>query len=233
MFYFSYSRKGIGFFYIKEREIMKLGKQGLELLKKFEGCELSSYRCIAGVWTIGYGHTGLDVVENMTITQEQADALLRKDIAKFENSVNSLVKVDINQNQFDALVSFTYNCGAGALKSSTLLKKINAKDFKQAALEFLKWDKCNGKSLAGLTRRRIAEKELFETGLLSSTQKLPYTVITDATLNIRDGAGVNFNISKIVPKGTRLTVWAIQTVNGQQWGKNGKDYFCLDYCSKI
>lgn len=212
---------------------MKIGKLGIDLIKDFEGCKLTSYQCSAGVWTIGYGHTGSDVEQGMTIAPEQAEALLRKDLNKFETGVTTLVKVSLNQNQFDALVSFAYNCGLGALKESTLLKKVNAKDFTQASQEFLKWDKCNGKSLPGLTRRRKAEQTLFNKGLESSTQKLPYTVVTTTTLNIRDGAGVEFDIIRIVPKGTNLTVWAIQTVNGQKWGKNGREHFCLDYCSKI
>jgi lysozyme len=137
-------------------------KNGLALTKQFEGCKLTAYQDSVGVWTIGYGHTG-SIVNRMgvVITQAQADSLLMQDIARFEDGVNKLVKVPLNQNQFDALVDFSFNLGLGNLGSSTLLKKLNAGDIKGAAEEFLRWDKAGGKVLAGLTRRRKAERDLF------------------------------------------------------------------------
>lgn len=139
---------------------MKTSNNGINLIKQFEGCILSAYKCPAGVWTIGYGHTK-DVKLGMKITSSQATELLKDDLKTYESYVNKYVKVKLNQNQFDALVSFTFNCGGGALKSSTLLKKLNKGDYTGAANELLRWNKANGKVLAGLTRRRKAEKALF------------------------------------------------------------------------
>ena len=144
---------------------MNISKVGLDLIKSFEGCQLKAYKCPAGVWTIGWGTTepinGIKPHEGMVITQQQADDLLIKNLKAYENAVNKYVTYSINQNQFDALVSFAYNCGNGALKTSTLLKKLNAGDVRGAANEFLRWNKANGKVLNGLTRRREAEKKLF------------------------------------------------------------------------
>lgn len=210
---------------------MKIGKEGLELIKKFEGCKLKAYYCPAKVLTIGVGHSGSDVKEGMVITQEQADNLLKKDLEKFEKGVEGALKVGVNQNQFDALVSFAFNCGLGALNSSTLLKKLNKGNYKAAASEFLKWNKAGGKVLAGLTKRRQAEKLLFETKVIGS--ELPYNVVTTTDLNIRILPGSQAKIIRKVPKGTKLKVWAIQTINGEQWGKNGNEYFHLGYTERI
>lgn len=143
----------------------KTATRGIELIKEFEGCRLTAYKCPAGVWTIGYGHTGTvdgkAVASGMTITAAKATQLLKSDLAKFEAAVNSYVTAPITQNMFDALVSFTYNCGAGALKSSTLLKKLNARDYDGSAAEFPKWNKAGGKVLNGLVRRRERERQLF------------------------------------------------------------------------
>jgi len=141
---------------------MEISGNGLKIIKEFEGLKFKSYLCPAGVLTIGYGHTGKDVKPNQEISIEEAESLLIQDAVKFENAVNRLVKVEINQNQFDALVSFTYNLGEGNLGRSTLLKKINEKDFAGAAPEFMNWTKAGGKVLDGLKRRRKSEKELFE-----------------------------------------------------------------------
>lgn len=142
-----------------------ISKVGIDLIKSFEGCYLKAYKCPAGVWTIGWGTTepidGVKPHEGMVITQKQADELLIKNLKGYENAVNEYVTYSINQNQFDALVSFAYNCGNGALKTSTLLKKLNAGDVQGAANEFLRWNKANGKVLNGLTRRREAERKLF------------------------------------------------------------------------
>lgn len=140
---------------------MKINEAGLNLIKDFEGCRLKAYLCPAGVWTIGYGHTQ-GVKPDMVISQLQAERFLRQDLKRFEDAVTSLVKVPITPNQFSALVSFAYNVGTGALYDSTLLRKLNKKDYKGAANEFLRWNKAGGKVLPGLTRRRIAEKDLFE-----------------------------------------------------------------------
>ena len=137
----------------------KIGQAGLNLIKQFEGCRLSAYQCAAGVWTIGYGHTA-GVKKGMTITQEQADAYLKQDIKKFEGYVNNSVYVPItanlNQNQFDALVSFAFNCGVGNLK-----KLCAGRSTSQISTAMAQYCKANGKVLAGLKRSRSAEQALF------------------------------------------------------------------------
>lgn len=139
---------------------MRTSQKGIDLIKKFEGCRLEAYRCPAGIWTIGYGHTK-GVKEGQKITQEQAEELLRDDLRVYEQAVESCVKVPINQNQFDALVSFCYNCGGEALRTSTLLRLLNESKYSEAGEQFLRWNKAGGKVLAGLTRRREEEREMF------------------------------------------------------------------------
>lgn len=147
-----------------QEQPMKLGTEGLELIKEHEGLRLKAYLCQAGIPTIGYGHTkGVKLGD--TTTAEQAEAWLKEDVSDSENGVNSLVKITITQNQFDALVSFVFNLGSGAFGSSTLLKKLNSGDYSAAADQFLVWNKVrvNGKLQIsnGLKRRRKAERELF------------------------------------------------------------------------
>lgn len=143
---------------------MNVSQEGIDLIKNFEKCKLEAYPDpgTGGVpWTIGYGHTA-GVVEGMTCTQEQADQMLADDVAKVAGQVNSLLKIKVNQNQFDALVSFAYNAGAGALASSTLLRLVNAGDFGGAADQFPRWvHGGGGGTLPGLVRRRAAERSLF------------------------------------------------------------------------
>lgn len=137
--------------------------KGITLIKKHEGCRLRAYLCPARVWTIGYGHTG-DVKAGQTITQAQADALLLRDLAeRFEPHVNAMVKVKLSQNQFDALVSLAFNIGVGALRASTLIRKLNAGDYAGAADQFKVWRMGGGKVLPGLVTRRAEEAKLFLT----------------------------------------------------------------------
>lgn len=138
-----------------------INKAGLNLIKRFEGLELKAYKCPAGVWTVGYGHTGPDVLPNMTITQSEANDLLAADLLRFEAGVAKLVTVSLNDNQFSALVSFAFNVGLKALEKSTLLRHLNAGRPAMAAREFLRWNKAGGVELEGLKRRRQAEMELF------------------------------------------------------------------------
>ena len=138
----------------------RINEAGLELIKDFEGLRLNAYRDAVGVWTIGYGHTST-AYPGQRITTAQATALLRQDVANFEQAVTQAVRVPITENQFAALVSFTYNVGSGALNSSTLLRKLNTGDTFGAANEFLRWNRAGGRVLAGLTRRREAERSLF------------------------------------------------------------------------
>jgi len=140
---------------------MKTSQRGLDLIKQFEGLKLTAYVCPAGVLTIGYGTTA-GVTPGMTITAERAEQLLRQDIAKFERGVRDSVKVPLTENQFSALVSFAYNVGLGAFRTSTLLRLLNKGEYAQAAEQFGRWNKAGGKVLPGLTRRRAAERKLFE-----------------------------------------------------------------------
>ena len=141
---------------------MNLSKRGLELIKRFEGLRLKAYHDIVGVLTIGYGHTGLDVAEDMIIDQPAAEALLVLDVGRFEKGVEKSVQVPLTQGQFDALVSFAYNLGLGALRKSTLLKKLNAGDYAGASVEFERWNKAGGKVVLGLTVRRKLERQAFD-----------------------------------------------------------------------
>lgn len=134
---------------------------GRNLIREFEGEKLTSYRCSAGVLTIGVGSTGPHVKPGMTITKAESDALFKKDLVRFEKAVNEAVKVPLTQNAFDSLVAFSFNVGISAFRSSTLLKKLNAGDYEGAADQFGRWTRAGGKVLAGLVRRRAAEAALF------------------------------------------------------------------------
>lgn len=143
----------------------KTSPKGLELIKTFEGFRAQAYLCPARVWTIGYGTT-LGVKPGQVITEAKAVKLMANDLVSFENAVKRLVKVPLSQNQFDALVSFAYNCGVGNLTSSTLLKLLNQGQYHLVPAQFLRWNKGGGKVLAGLTRRRKSEVWLWQTGTL-------------------------------------------------------------------
>ena len=138
---------------------MKINKEGLDIIKKFEGFRPKAYLCPANVWTIGYGHTK-DVRPNDTVTELQADALLRKDCATAEELVNKYIEMPLSNNQFSALVSLVFNCGHAPLKG-TLGKLLNAGDYDGAADQFPRWNKAAGKVLNGLVVRREAERALF------------------------------------------------------------------------
>ena len=151
---------------------MKIDKYGEKLIKKFESCKLKAYKADKSekYYTIGWGHYGADVKKDMKISKATAEKLFRNDIKFFENCVNSCLKVKVTQSMFNALVSFTYNVGFSAFKNSTLLKYVNKKQFKKASKEFKKWNKCGGKVLNGLVKRRLLEKIEFERqGLASSS----------------------------------------------------------------
>lgn len=148
---------------------MKASIECITLIQHYEGCVLKAYKCTSGIWTIGWGHTGKEVKEGLIWTQAKADSTLSVDIVRFERDVSKLVTVSINQRQFDALVSFAFNVGSDidadiipeGLGDSTLLKLVNSNKMRQAADEFIKWNKSAGKSSLGLTRRRHAERSLF------------------------------------------------------------------------
>lgn len=138
---------------------MQISQACVDLVKRFEGFSPTPYRCPAGVWTIGYGHTHGVSAASPAVSEAEAEALLRHELERFAAHVNDLVLVRLSQPQFDALVSFHYN--TGALAKSTLLVKLNHGDLPGAGLEFLRWTKAGGKELPGLVRRRTAERALF------------------------------------------------------------------------
>jgi len=142
---------------------MRVSNEGLDLIKHFEGLSLKAYKCPAGVWTIGYGTTGVPEARlGVVISAARAEELLAIDVDKFSRQVWVLVSdVVINQHQMDALIAFTYNVGIGAFKTSTLLKKLLQKDYTGVSKEFLRWTKAKGKELPGLVKRRRAESLLF------------------------------------------------------------------------
>jgi lysozyme len=135
---------------------------GLKLTEQFEACRLIGYADVKGVPTGGYGHTGPEVYVGMQITQLQAEQWLLQDVQHAVNAVNALVTVPLTQGEFDALCDFTFNCGAGALASSTLLRLLNNGDYQGAAEQFERWDLAGGQVVAGLLRRRQAEVQEFQ-----------------------------------------------------------------------
>jgi GH24 family phage-related lysozyme (muramidase) len=146
----------------------RINGAGLEIIKTFEGLRTAAYPdpgTGGEPWTIGYGHTSAagppSVYPGLKITVQEAEEILKRDLAVFEQAVASAVKTDLTENQFSALVSFTFNVGAGAFRDSTLLRKLNAGDSAGAANEFLRWVYAGGKVMAGLQRRRKAERALF------------------------------------------------------------------------
>ncbi|MGO4676078.1 lysozyme [Bosea sp. 2YAB26] len=142
----------------------RISDEGLALIKRWEGCRLTAYRDVAGVLTIGYGSTGAHVRPGLKITQQEAEQLLIKDLARFERAVASLVKVPLNEGQFAALVSFAFNVGEGALARSTLLKTLNAGQVAAVPGELMKWVHAGGRRLDGLINRRSAEAGLWARG---------------------------------------------------------------------
>ena len=140
---------------------MQLSKTGIELLKHFEGCELKAYQDSVGVWTIGYGHTK-GIYEGLEITQSEAKKMLIDELPEYEGYITDKVVPMLQQHEFDALVCWVYNLGPTNLSSSTMLKKLNAGEFKEVPFQMKRWDKAGGQPLLGLTRRRNAEALLFK-----------------------------------------------------------------------
>ena len=195
---------------------MNISKEGLELIKKYEGLRLTAYKCVPTeqYYTIGYGHYGADVSAGMTITEAQAEAYLWEDIREAEQAVNALNRA-FNQNQFDALVSFTYNCGAGNLK-----KLCKDRDLAAIGEKLILYNKSGGKKLAGLVRRRAEEQKLYQRKALNQppqscgTEKdaesiegkntspsgitfIPgHTYTLQAEMKVRTGAGTNFRAKR-------------------------------------
>ena len=168
---------------------MKTSQNGINLIKEFEGCRLTAYKPVPTeqYWTIGYGHYGPDVTQGMKISQAQAEMLLAVDLQKFENAVAKYAEFPLTQNQFDALVSFAYNCGAGNVK-----KLLTGRNVAQVADAMLRYDKGGGKVLAGLTRRRKKERELFLNGASLPATGNPYDVPTKSIKLNSKGNGVRW-----------------------------------------
>jgi lysozyme len=140
---------------------MKIGQKGLAIIKKWEGLRLDAYLCPSNVWTIGWGHTGPEVVQGLKIELPQAEEYLKQDVVSAEDTVSAHVVVDLNQNQFDALVSFVFNVGMTNFAMSTLLKMLNVGLYAEAANQFLRWVYGHAGPLEGLRKRRNEERELF------------------------------------------------------------------------
>ncbi len=140
---------------------MQIGPKGLKLIKVCEGLRLTAYKCSAGVWTIGYGHTGADVYDGLQIDEITADNLLLDDLAWVHRIIPKFIRLELNQGQFDALCSLIFNIGSGNFKASTLRSKLNREDYDGAANEFWKWRRGGGVILPGLVKRRECERLLF------------------------------------------------------------------------
>ena len=217
---------------------MKTSQRGLDLIKEFEGLYLQAYRCPAGVLTIGYGHTSVagepKVVAGMKITKQEAEDILRRDLAAVEADVGRLVKVPLTQNQFDALVSFQFN--TGGLGRSSALKRLNAGNYADVPAALLLWNKAAGKVLAGLTRRRKAEAALFASKIKADTvppppdvdPTLPITkpAIKSKTIWATIAAGATTASSALLEAAGDWRVWAAVTVILLlvyiAWERNGK-----------
>lgn len=138
----------------------QINQDGVDFIKQHEGCKLKAYKDGGGTWTIGYGSTR-NVKEGDVITESQAEAFLRRDLAIFQAGVEIMVKVPINDNEFNSLVDFVYNLGLHSLGTSTLLRLLNQDNKASAAKEFLKWDRIGARVVEGLLQRRKDEMELF------------------------------------------------------------------------
>lgn len=231
---------------------MKTSEKGLDLIKKYEGLRLTAYKAVPSeeFYTIGYGHYGKDVSPGMKITKEQADTYLKSDVKKAENAVNNLKK-GFNQNQFDALVSFTYNVGVGNLK-----KLANGRSVEEIGNKITLYTKAGGKTLTGLVRRRNEEQKLYKTPIESTSEiqngnKEEKTELKPAqketnefkvkisvpNLNIRKGPGTNYD------KTGKFTGIGIFTIvdkkdgkgSNKGWGKlkSGAGWISLQYCEVI
>ena len=154
----------------------RINDEGLALIKRWEGLKLEAYRDVGGVLTIGYGSTGSHVHAGLKITESQAEAMLVRDLQRFEKAVDLAVKVDLTDNQFAALVSLAFNIGVGAFQGSTLLKVLNAGRYDDVPAQFMRWNKVGKKVVDGLTNRRAAECGLWAKGAFVASN----TVVPDA-----------------------------------------------------
>ena len=210
----------------KDGIIMRMSQTGIIMLKQFEGVRLTAYKAVSTeqYWTIGYGHYGVDVYDGMKITDKQAEEMLKNDLIRYENGVNESVTVTLGQNQFDALVSFAYNCGVSALKGSYLLNLINMGKFADACEEWLLWNKSGGKVLLGLTNRRKAEVALFKQDIETYTVVDSKGWITETgqfkltkDIYLRKGATTDSLVIALLPKGSLIRYDAFKHAGGYVW----------------
>ncbi len=204
---------------------MKTSQNGIKLLTGFEGCRLHAYKAVPTeqYYTIGYGHYGPDVKADMKITFSMAEEYLKKDLARFENAVNR-TGLTLNQNQFDALVSFTYNCGEGSLKMLIKGRNIN-----QIGDALLLYNKSGGKVLEGLNRRRRKERELFFTPAQNKIVSGNKYKVTASVLNVRNGAGISFKVIRTLKKDTVVNVLSFSG----DWAKTDLGWCSKQYLQKI
>lgn len=214
---------------------MKTNTAGINLIKKYEGCILTAYRCPAGVLTIGYGHTGKDVKENMIITKAQAEKLLKADLVAFEKKVSAYDSIyHFNANQFSALVSFAYNIG-----SIDQLTAKGTRSLAEISKKMLLYNKAAGKQLPGLVKRRKAEQELFNKKVTKTNTSKTETaktagykikVTTPKGLYIRKGASTSTTKVGALVYGAEEAV----TKEKDGWGYiDGKGWVCLKYTKKV
>ncbi|MEG4057671.1 MULTISPECIES: glycoside hydrolase family protein [unclassified Microcoleus] len=205
---------------VERRGSKHINQEGFKLLTTFEGCELTAYDDGGGVWTIGYGHTGDDVYPGLTISQTQAEELLREDLEKFESYVEDAVEVEIDDNQFSALVCFCFNVGPGTegFGGSTLLKLLNDGDYQGAADQFPVWNKVNGEPWPGLTRRRLAEQALFlgmpAVRVLTLTEPIMQGEDVRQVQEALIAAGINVSADGVFGKDTDRAVRQFQQQKG-------------------
>lgn len=183
----------------------QINSRGITLIKRWEGLRLTAYKDIVGVWTIGYGSTGSHVKPGMKITEAEAEALLRKDLSRFEANVEKVVKVKLTDNQFAALVSWSFNVGIGAMNKSTLLKKLNAGNYNAVPTELMKWNKAGGKAVQGLTNRRAQEGALWGKGEFVASNfvnvQAPETSHKDvATIGASGATGIAASVGPALPE---------------------------------
>lgn len=198
---------------------LSMSPQGVKALENFEGTELEAYQDAVGVWTIGTGHTGSEYAQpGVKITKAKARELLKNDIKDAEDAINRLVKIDLSQPSFDALVSLVFNIGVGAFARSTLLKKLNSGDYLGAADEFNRWVYANKKKLNGLVKRRAAERAMFLSGvnILSTDDENEGNIIPDAPKppNPVKEPGVLATGTVVAAGGLKELVEAVRPVEG-------------------
>ena len=194
---------------------MNLSPKGLALIKEFEGCKLKAYLCPAGIWTVGYGHTGDDVHDGLTLDQAEADMLLRIDVAQFERCVETTCPQS-TQRQFDAMVSLAYNTGAAAFKRSSVARLHKAGRYPEAQQAFALWNKAGGKVINGLVTRRAREADRYDDDdLPTDTEGMPQDVDGEKPLTqsravngqaIAGAATIATGISSAVPPDTVETI---------------------------